>query len=143
MFKLNGVTAKQAAQGDVLLTQITKSKRTAKSKQLKYDPKEKFLTIIKGEHSNHHHGFQDPSAVNVFLIKSEDAIDFYEVEVLKETSFDHFHVKDGKLTGEHQSIQVTKGLYEVRSQREGSFEVGDLTSRGHQQQKLKSKPVID
>lgn len=129
----------QQAQGDVLITQKAKSTVRKDSKQLTYDKKEGLLTVIKGEATNHHHGFRDPDAASVWLISEQAGIRTYEMQVHKDTTFDHFHVVDKKLTGEHSSLELKAGIYEVKSQREGSFEI---TSRGFQQQKL-FKPVID
>lgn len=84
----------------------------AKIKQL-----EGYVTLVEGE--GHHNHMVEADATEVYETTSDiDGIRKLIVNVLKQTSLQHFNILDGQLSNEHNTLVLEPGVYEVRSQRQ-------------------------
>lgn len=126
----------QGRQGDVLIRKVSDD-TPLEGEPVEFNEKENFLTVVKGEATNHHHGFS--KSVPVVFKGQNEAVNIFLVKITEPTEFQHFNVKTQQLTKEHSTQLLQPGTYEIRSQREGS---STLTSRGFQQQTL-FRPAVD
>ena len=105
--------------GDKLYASAAQMK-TLLSKGKKIVPDAKgFVTLIEGEDSGHHHGFDKSAAAVAYEIDSprkEQRV--FLTEVADTTEFKHWHVQKGEYTKDHASIELPAGLWEMRSQTE-------------------------
>lgn len=102
----------QFAQGDVLFHPIKEIPKGAK----KLEPQEKGLYVhAYGEVTGHAH-VTDPKLTTMYEWEGNNLI-----EVHKETELTHFNINTGG-KGDHDAIKVAPGTYEVRKQKEFTFE---------------------